>query len=250
MIVVAAPDKPITVVDARQVYTDGRHKFLYEISTKGDANWDSLGITKCTFEIKGTWHSNADGSDYIEVANLTPANVGRLTPGSFIIGANIPEGTTIKTQALPKDTAKWGSNGTYVVNVPAGNTLPIVSNANVSTTIANVIAATISNLANISEGTQFVALANANASTGNGKAISYNIVGTPNSGAIYKFTSSDSGNTWQQTRTMVVESNDTQWNKLGQQLAISNDGHTVFASSTGTEQFGRTNEGLVYVFNI
>lgn len=274
MIVVGAPDKSVAVVNAKEVYTDGIHDFMYEITTKETADWANLGVMSSNVTIANI--TTEEGIDIMYVtkcvdyanANLN-AGIAKIPKDTFV---TIPgtSNVTVKVLARLESYDKRPNASTKPVTLPSApsanipwrfsvevkNTDTVHSNvyaiANTVSTVSSVYS-TDGNISNaiITEGTRFLATnLRPNANIGLGTAISYNHTGIGNTGAVYKFVSNDQWGTWNQVRTCISDDEKTQWNKLGQQVAISNDGNTVFASSTGTEQFGRTNEGMVYVFNI
>jgi hypothetical protein len=282
IITVGAPNKRIAIVDAKDVWTDGKHELLYEITSKGTADWASLGIKRATFDIAHIYAPNV-AANIMFVKNVSEA---KLITGTYLVGSDIPAGTRIVSQYNPLDTnfvnkvnselgltgsaayvlsnvaatagtpantiskPTWGGNGIYLIDgLPTGWSSKTTVQKN-TYTATGVVCATIADPNNISEGSRFYATANASPDIGTGKAISYANVGIANAGAVLKFVSADASWTkWEQVRTFVVESNDTQWNKLGETVKVSSDGTTIAASSTGVELFGRTNEGAVYVFS-
>jgi hypothetical protein len=262
-IVVAAPNRSVKIVDAIEVYTDGRSDFVYEIVDKGDADWANLGVMTSNVTIANiTQEGNIDVMYVTKSVSYGNSNlnagISRIPVGSYVTIANVAatvkivsqlssqdaNGKATKLPTAPSNSAPWrfGVEVTYSGNIYANASGKVGTVASVYSADGN-----ISN-ANITTGTRFIAIDKANAKIGNGTALSYNLTGTPNAGAVYTFV--NTGNAWEQKRTLVVNSDNTEWNKLGQVLEMSADGNTVFASSTGVEQFGRTNEGMIYVFNI
>jgi hypothetical protein len=260
-IVVGSPNKTIAVVPAGNVYTDGIYDYMYEITTKGTADWANLGVMSSNITVANITSENGMNVVYVtkcvDYVNSN-ANVGvaRVPYDAYITIPGLANTTLqIVSQlgAVPNGNASSNSPWRFSVDVKYTDSVHgnIYTVSNVVSTVSAVYSTDGNiNNANIIEGTRFLATnTTANANIGSGSAISYSTRGIANTGAIFKFTSSDDWATWKQVRTCVVESENTRWNKLGSQVAVTNDGNTIFGTSTGVEFFGRTNEGVVYVFD-
>jgi hypothetical protein len=270
VIAISAPGRAVKIMTAREVYTVANKAFTYEIANVDSADWANLGVISANVTVANITEEQGVNVMYVTSA-VSYANssvkvpIDRIPVDSYI---NVP-GSTAVIRVLAPLTAYVYTNGTRgnkataTASATASANVPwrfsveytgTVSSINdTGSCIVSSVYTTDGNTAhivnNIVPGTRFNAInTDPNPNIGNGTVIGYNFTGTANAGAIYKFV--NDGKKWEQKRTLVVDSDNTEWNKLGQVIEMSADGNTVYATSTGVEQFGRTNEGGIYVFNI